>query len=583
MAICSSLLALLIPLAFIEIDLAIASVKFVGKRYMLAVILFFLYFLVKALSPLNWKTFVKLLSCHLLAITVVTLCTLYLHLHFDQKFSILFDEYALSSTAMSMHFDQAVYVQTASLVDKNETLRNIGFVDKRPILFPFLISTVHLIFGFHPENVFWLNSFLTFLLLCLLYSTVCQICDKRSGIFAILLITTLPLLAQNSTGGGFEVLNLCLISTLLLCGFNYMKQSGTGGLDLLIIVSVLLANCRYESILYAVVPAVLFILKGIKERAFKLTWFSVFSPLLLIPPLLSYSILQADDRFKQTNGAAMFSSSHLCDNLIAASTYLFDWGNRYSNSILLSIFGCLAVTCFVVKFIFCFRNYCRTVDYTAVLSSVGLVLIFNTILALNYFWGEWTDPRVARFSLPLQLLFSTAIPLSIRHIFNLKTIPLWMFSGVLIFTACITSPKSRYINDNSGLLLAPACEWSINWINDKAKDSNNYILSDASVGFILYGYPALSIESANSMFEYIQFVYESDFYDNILFVEGFWYNDDFNRIHVPGFTGIAEHFITESLDQYTINNHSFFRISRLVRLEKPKEAHYEEIRGFRRN
>lgn len=583
LALGSAVLALSVPLVFAENDLASSLIKHVGKRYMLTVLLLFLYFFSKALKQLDKKAVKESMGFHFSAITVIVLSTLYLHLHFDQGFKILFDEHILSSTAMSIHYDQTVYAQSAFVLDENETLRRFGFVDKRPIFFPFLISLVHSILGFHPENVFLLNSFLTFLLLCLLYSAVYQICGKRSGIFAVLLLTTLPLLAQNTTGGGFEILNLCLIAMLLLSGFGYMKQLGSSGLNLLIIVSVLLANCRYESILYVMVPAGLFILKGIKEKAFKLTWFATFSPLLLISPLLSYSIFQADDQFKQTNGNAMLSFTHVPDNFAAAFAYLFDWGQKYSNSILLSILGCAAFVFLTVELVRWFKGRYSKDIYLLAFSIVGFVVISNVILALNYFWGEWTDPRVARFSLPLQFLFAATVPLSIRYCFKLKKIPTWVLLGVVVFTVCNTSSKSRYINENDGLLLAPACEWSIKWVNEKTKNANSFIISDACIGFILHGYAALSIDSANSIIEYVQSVHESDLYDDILFVEGFWYDENLKRLSVPGFTKRAIYFITEPLDQYKVNDSISFQISRLIRIEEPKKVSHEEMPGFRRD
>lgn len=155
-------------------------------------------------------------------------------------FKVLFDEHVLSSTARSMHTSQMAYVQTAGHVMDQQVIASIGNTDKRPLLFPFLLSAVHNITGYRIGNVFALNAALGFTLLSLLYGLISKFCSQRYGALGILLIGGLPLLAQNINGGGFEVLNLCLITGLILSAAHYFEHDdATGGLDLMILVSVL--------------------------------------------------------------------------------------------------------------------------------------------------------------------------------------------------------------------------------------------------------------------------------------------------------------------------------------------------------
>ena len=127
---------------------------------------------------------------------------------------------------MSMHYNARAFVPAASHIINDEVVASIGFVDKRPALFPFVVSVIHSLSGYRPENVFWLNSGLTFLLLGLIYTIAARTCGKPHGILAILLMTSLPLLAQNTNGGGYEIMNLCLICGVVLAGLNYMRNAG---------------------------------------------------------------------------------------------------------------------------------------------------------------------------------------------------------------------------------------------------------------------------------------------------------------------------------------------------------------------
>lgn len=62
------------------------------------------------------------------------------------------------------------------------------------------MSVLHDLTGYRPENVFALNTVLTFGLLGLAYLTGRNIGGRGAGAVAVLLLTSLPLLAQNATG-----------------------------------------------------------------------------------------------------------------------------------------------------------------------------------------------------------------------------------------------------------------------------------------------------------------------------------------------------------------------------------------------
>ncbi len=91
-------------------------------------------------------------------------------------------------------------------------------------LHPFLVSVLHDLTGYRPENVFVLNTALTFILLGLTYAVARRLAGRGAGIVAVLLLTGLPLLAQNATGGGFELLNAVLILGTLLLEHQFRRD-----------------------------------------------------------------------------------------------------------------------------------------------------------------------------------------------------------------------------------------------------------------------------------------------------------------------------------------------------------------------
>jgi len=144
--------------------------------------------------------------------------TVLLHLHERHEFKVVADEVVLGSTAMQMHFErQAAVIVRGYDYAGNFTPLNV-YVDKRPLVFPFLLSLVHDLTGYRVANVFVLNGLLSLALTALFYLLGCRLGGPPAGAAAVLLLCSVPLVAQNATGGGFELLNMVMIVLTLWLG-----------------------------------------------------------------------------------------------------------------------------------------------------------------------------------------------------------------------------------------------------------------------------------------------------------------------------------------------------------------------------
>jgi hypothetical protein len=573
-AIGCSILTLSLSLYIIPDAWAIQLVKYFGIWGILITFCLFLFALRRPLTQWIQRGAFKGGWAQLPALLTILAATLYLHLHVDRGFKILYDEHAISSTAMSIYFEQQAYVQTAAHILDGATINSVGFVDKRPIFFPFLLSLVHLLSGFRPQNVFWLNSALSGLLLCLLYAIAHTACGRRGGILAVLLLTGLPLLAQNATGGGYEVLNLCLIAALLLTAFRYMQGRGSHGLNLMILTAILLANNRYESVLYVSVPMVLLLLKSWREKRIALTWFSACSPLLLTLPLLSFAVFQADTRFFQTSKENFLGAEHLPANLEHAGAYLFDWSGDYSNSVLLSSGGILcllALLCIAARQL---PQLLKKDTHLTVSLTVFVVVAVNTGLALCSFWGQWTDPTTARFSFPLQLFMALAVPFVLQYGLALKQPPRWVMVLSAAFIPLVCSPHSMRLNQEVRLPNASASQWAIDWVGSHGDKSNHFIIADACIGLVLHRHAAAPIAYANQYAAQIKNIQRLQLYENIFVVEMFHHNRNGPQARASEIGGhaIAPCFQLQAVADFQVDSYTSVQISR-VRASADLAAH----------
>lgn len=565
--ICASV-ALIFPLYWVSPQGAVLAVKHLGFWAMLTTLLLFLLALRTQCKHITFSDIRHSAHEHLPALLLILTATLYLHLQIDRGFKILFDEYALSSTAMSFYFDERAFVQAASHRLDGNVIASAGFVDKRPLFFPFIVSLCHKFTGFRAENVFWLNSGLTCLLLGLLYSIVTQTCGKRHGILAVLILTSLPLLAQNTTGGGYEIMNLCLISILALSSAQYMRAPGSQGLNLVILSAILLANNRYESLLYVLVPVLLCGLKSLRTQQIRLTWFAAFSPLLVLPAVFSFAIFQSDARFLQTTGDNFFNLTHLPSNLTHAASYLFEIGGAYSNSFLLSAAGCMALPFIAIQLIRRFRYFLNEDTALSALLIIALVVLTTTTLALTCFWGQWTDPMTSRFSLPLQYFLVLAVPFALHEHFKLKQPPYYILVACAVFILSVSSAHSARIriNREARMPVAAGSHWAMHWICNNIPTAKTLIIADACIGLQLYGYSALPISVANQMPERVRHVQALELYNELYLVEALQHKDTRTIATVSNSTPINPRFTLQTVAQTDLGNHLFYQISRITGL-----------------
>src|SRR5690606_27299935 len=127
-----------------------------------------------------------------------------------------------------------------------------GDLDKRPLLFPFLVATLHDLTGYRPENSFIFNAILTPVLFGLLYLVARGVSGVGGGVSAVLLFATIPLVTQTIAGGGFEALNLVMILVVTHLGMRYAAEPSSSRLCAFCLSGVLLAQVRYESVLFVV-------------------------------------------------------------------------------------------------------------------------------------------------------------------------------------------------------------------------------------------------------------------------------------------------------------------------------------------
>jgi hypothetical protein len=345
-------------------------------------------------------------------VLLVVAASAVLHIQEPHGFKVVNDEILQLSTSQRMHFSrEAQMVQRGYELGSNFELMQ-GELDKRPLLFPFLISILHDVSGYRPENSFILNALLTPVLLGLLYLVVRLVAGPAGGVSAILLFITVPLLTQTVTGGGFEVLNLVMILATLYLGLHYAAAPSAATVSAFCLAGVLLAQVRYESVLFVVPVAAAILYVSWRNRVLELPWPLLCAPLLLVIYPLQFNVLRLRPDLWQLSDwpskHGVYSLAYFYDNVGKALRYFFSGDHSQANSHLVALGGIFGLGFFWMFLYRRHREMAQTKPAQMVFALFMVTLCAQAFLMLCYFWGAYDELLTVRLSLPTQLLFVLA-------------------------------------------------------------------------------------------------------------------------------------------------------------------------------
>lgn len=324
---------------------------------------------------------------------------------------VLYDEPAHVATSLVMHTEKKALLPALSHYVGDVYLLGGLYPSSRQYLFPFLLSILHDLTGYRLSNVFALNGILSAAAAIMVFGSGWRLGGRAGGIAGVLLFWTTPLVHQNITCGGYDILNVFLLATLIYAGLELCQSDENCEvvwIEFGSCTAVLLSMSRSESVIYCVVWAGLVAVRWWRKKRITVGWFSVAAPLLLLPNLACSLILlsnpQAMDPVYVTGGRKYMSIDYLPAHLAELFTFLFSFDSSASNNLLLSICGVFGIVGAGLLF---FRSPQKRSTTGILLYFCGSVAVVYAVVLCQH-WSGPSDIMAARFSLPWLLALSLA-------------------------------------------------------------------------------------------------------------------------------------------------------------------------------
>lgn len=384
-------------------------------------------------------------------------------------FKTTMDELVLAATSMNLHFKKEVLTATQSYEIEGVFYLLGGFLDKRPYFFSFLVSLLHDIFGYRAGNVFILNVVLGYVVVVTVYFYGVAIGGKRAGYLAMCLLLGLPLFDITLTGGGFDLLNLWMILMVVFWAKEWLKNPGSLRLVLLVYWGGLLAQTRYESVLFVVPIAGIVLWAWVRERKVVLPWLGVVSPVLLVPYVLQNRVFNSSEVLweMKADQTSPFGFQYVVKNLQSAwNFFMAGGGAEQLNSLMLSVLFLALLVPFLVLVVRRWRaGKGKGAIWGVVVAACGLVVLMNVALMMFYYWGQFDDAMASRFALPLSLMMLFLVVWVIVRWLPLSRYQWFFTAAAVVFAFWHTLPFLNKEVYTRGMYRAR----EIRWLESKVK------------------------------------------------------------------------------------------------------------------
>jgi hypothetical protein len=507
-----SLFTLAVRFAWLKPDMAVGSVRYLGYWAVAAIVATGIYVGYRAFR--NWRFSVPV---HAAPLAVTIVCALFLQLHEPHRLRVMYDEYVLLETSREMHLERQAFVAAAAGYKNGNIVMMHGFVDKRPLLFSFLLSLVHDSSGYRIANVYVLNGLISFALFWLVFWLGEAIGGRRFGYLGMLLVAGIPLVANVATSGAYDLLNMTLIVAFLLAARRYGEEPSAENQNLLVMTGVLLAQARYESMLFLIPLAVVVAWTWWRNRKVQITRLSVMAPAMILLPLLCNLVYLSNDGFFESKmlGVPFFDASNLAPNLERMVYYFFNFSRDLTNSPVVSYAGSAALLLLLVGVRSTFRRGNVYPSILIIVFASLFVILGNTGMMLANFWGQFDDPMASRFSLPLQLMLVVAILVALaqfRQREHAATVGL-LLAGVSIWIWSIPTTSRHFAT--SRLFSANETEWMVGEVLERF-DHRTLVLGNSALPLMTRNLPAVPFAVFNAYSEGFWSLIEKGYYDQIV-------------------------------------------------------------------
>lgn len=368
-------------------------------------------------------------------------------------------------------------------------------IDRRPTLFPFLVSLVHALVGYSYKNVFLFNLLVLPAFLLIAYRLAKSLAGETFGLVAALLAAAHPVTLLAVRSGGFDFFANLFALLVVKSFLDHVSRPTPGRLALLWINLCVFAQIRYETALFVLpVLALLLLFRSLKWselRPYALVYLA--TPALLLPRIWQARLRGSVP--EQEPGAVTFSLQNFVSNVheyfqpVLSPTESFP--SHSAVLIALGIIGCgLWLRWAWVRA----RAADAWQDPRARFALfVAVWMLAQATISFTYVWGRAQYPSAARLVIAFDIFFSFAAAWTLTAALRrfAAFIPVLLAAAVLV---CQVPVAAQHRSFNR---LTQTRESATTWkFFERLNEKRILIVTDRPNHFTIMDYGAMSFDAA---------------------------------------------------------------------------------------
>jgi len=422
-------------------------------------------------------------------------------------YRVLADEANLIGVSRNLFYQRtANFATTGKWYFENFWPLNLA-TDRRPALFPYLVSLLHVLRGYHPENGFHVNAILFAMFVFASYRLAKTLGGELFGIVTAILVAACPNTLIAARSAGFDLLSSFMLLVVFKGFVEFSNDSSPRRLALLALQLCMLAHVRYEGwALVMATVAVLLVSRMVRREHFhRYACLYGFLPIFLLPRYWQ-TVAKANDA-EQPLSATLFSLKNFAQNggeYLHVLRHPLDITGPHSPVLmLLAIVGC-------AMFLISSAQKSRKLPWTSPifrhLLLAGVLIGAETVISFSYMWGKSLHPSSCRLFVWLDTLVAFAAAWILTLVGKRLTVwtsslkaesatPATVLTSVALLALHVPIASEARFTNSLILTRQAANAWRF---FEGLHNKNILILSDRPGLFTIMNYGALDISTANS-------------------------------------------------------------------------------------
>ncbi len=367
-------------------------------------------------------------------------------------------------------------------------------VDRRPPLFPFMVSLVHVLCGYSYQNVFLFNLMVLPVFVLVAYRLAKSLGGETFGIVTSLLVVAHPITLISARSGGFDLLAAGFALLVIKSVLDHCRAPSPERLAILWMNLCMFAEIRYESGLFVpLVVSLLLLFRKVTWRTLRpYAFVYALTPAYLLPRI--WQAMLGGNVPHQAPGTVAFSFQTFFAN---TSEYikpiLSPFASQPAHSALVIALG-------IVGGVLWLRWLYRRLlvpDWKAPPLQFAILvtawLLMQAIIVFAYVWGRAQYPSAARLVIPLDTFFAFAaawvLTLSLQRWRPLVAV---LLAAALFAVYLPVASQARMLNR-----LTQTREANTNWrFFESLHEKRILIVTDRPNLYTIMDYGAMDFETA---------------------------------------------------------------------------------------